>query len=69
MTEPARQSSANERVLALLQAGERCSVRQVARSLGMSQSTALRALRELVRRKLAARSGYARATRYSASAG
>ncbi len=68
-TRTTRQDPVAERALTLLQAGQRCSVRQVARSLGISQSTALRALRELVRRKLVTRSGHARATRYGASAG
>jgi len=53
-----------DRVLELLANGDRFSVRDVARSLGISESTALRALRGLVASKRAARSGYARATRY-----
>lgn len=65
-TRTTRQDPVTERVLALLQSGQRCSVRQVAQSLRISPSTALRALRGLVRGKLVTRSGYARATRYSA---
>lgn len=42
----------------------RASVGDVADGLGVSNSTALRALRELVAKKLVIRSGFARATRY-----
>lgn len=54
------------RLLALLVETDRVSVRQASRALGISESTALRALRDLVSRKRVIRSGYARATRYSA---
>jgi hypothetical protein len=54
------------RAFGLMTGGERLSVRDVARSLGVSDSTALRALRELVTAKRVVRSGHARATRYRA---
>jgi hypothetical protein len=54
------------RAFGLMTGGERLSVRDVARSLGVSDSTALRALRELVAAKRVVRSGHARATRYRA---
>jgi DNA-binding winged helix-turn-helix (wHTH) protein len=59
-----RESAPSERIYAALTQLERASVRQLARAAEVSTSTALRALRELVRRKQVLRTGYARATRY-----
>ncbi|MBX3258363.1 MAG: hypothetical protein KIS78_02245 [Labilithrix sp.] len=56
-----------ERVLEkLLQLERRVGVRDLSRSLGLSESTVLRALRELLRKKRVVRTGCARATRYQA---
>lgn len=52
-------------VVAKLSQLGRASVREVARSLGVSQSTALRALRALVASRKVVRTGVARATRYA----
>jgi DNA-binding transcriptional ArsR family regulator len=52
-------------VIAQLARLEQASVRELAKALGVSQSTALRALRELVVAKRVLRRGFARATRYS----
>ena len=56
----------SSRVLTLLQNGEPNSVQQIARALGISESTALRALRALVASRRVKRSGFARRTRYQA---
>ncbi len=56
--------SVDARVLERLREGGACSVPAIARSLRLSESTALRALRRLVRAKKARRKGAARATRY-----
>lgn len=58
-----------QRVLAKLteaHEGERLGIRDLARSLGLSESTVLRALRALLRKKRIVRTGCARATRYAA---
>lgn len=56
-----------ERVLEkLLQLEQRIGVRDLSRSLGLSESTVLRALRVLLRKKRVVRTGCARATRYQA---
>ena len=60
----AREREPSERIYAALAQLEHGSVRQLARAAEVSPSTALRALRELVRRKQVLRTGYARATRY-----
>jgi tetratricopeptide (TPR) repeat protein len=55
----------NDRFHTKLEQLGRASVGELASALGVSESTALRALRELVAEKRAVRSGYARATRYA----
>jgi len=57
----------NDRFHSKLEQLGRASVGELASALGVSESTALRALRELVAAKRVVRSGYARATRYSPS--
>ena len=49
----------------LEQTRERVGVRELSRALGLSESTTLRALRELIARRLVVRTGWARATRYA----
>jgi tetratricopeptide (TPR) repeat protein len=56
--------SANDRFLAKLTQLGRASVAELAKALDVSESTALRALRELVAEKRVVRTGFARATRY-----
>src|SRR5262249_48730768 len=67
-TERARPAgTADERGLEkLLHADQPVGVRDLSRSLGLSESTVLRALRVLVRKKRVIRTGCARATRYQA---
>jgi hypothetical protein len=55
-----------QRVLEKLLQGERIGVRALSRSLGLSESTVLRALRVLLEKKRVVRMGHARATRYEA---
>jgi hypothetical protein len=56
-----------QRVLAkLLETEQRLGIRDIAPSLGLSESTVLRALRVLLRKKRVVRTGCARATRYAA---
>lgn len=59
-------SSPEARVLEHLARSEPRSVTELARRLGLSSSTVLRALRRLLRAKRVARAGHARATRYRA---
>jgi IclR helix-turn-helix domain len=54
-----------ERAIRLLSARGPASVREVAKALGASQSTALRLLRALVEQGSVRRAGFARATRYA----
>lgn len=56
----------NDRFLSKLAQLGRASVGELADALGVSESTALRALRELVEQKRVIRTGFARATRYQA---
>jgi hypothetical protein len=56
--------SPNERYYAMLGQLGSASVGELADAIGVSDSTALRALRELVAEKRVVRSGFARATRY-----
>lgn len=53
-----------ERICAALAGVEEASIRTLARTLAVSQSTALRALRTLVAEQRVVRTGHARATRY-----
>jgi hypothetical protein len=53
-------------LIKLTQTDERLGIRDIARSLGLSESTVLRALRVLLRKKRVIRTGCARATRYAA---
>ena len=57
----------NELLAKVAQLGP-CSVRQLSRATGLSQSTVLRGLRELVGARKVIRTGVARATRYQARA-
>jgi hypothetical protein len=63
---PTVDDTPEQRVLAkLLETEQRASVRDLARSLGLSDSTVLRALRVLLRKRRVVRTGCARATRYA----
>jgi hypothetical protein len=57
--------AAHDLVRAKLAQLDRASVRDVAKALGVSRSTALRLLSDLVAKKTIVRTGFARATRYS----
>lgn len=66
--ESARAVAPPDRVARFLEDGKSTTAHEVARALDVSESTALRLLRELVKQGRVRRSGFARATRYRAAA-